>query len=433
MERYKISPSLKLLLATRRYGLASKFVGWDEDATEAKIALALSILRGDHDWFYRITELWDPYYCSDIYYIDKADPERSDPLWFLLRCHGDIGYRGLDWRYLPLYRYSLELLPHDPFLIWAVALSYEEKNSMEPEALKYYAKAIDVQDEMLWQYDSRDLLMQDENFSRFSWFCDDLKEVLGFYLWEAGRFPSAEEVHRRCHDRLIKARFYKEDLTEEDVQWLGEQVQKEDCSLLTKQQKVRIYQTLAQWSLKEGRVDFFLMPILEEGNRYLSLWDKPKVEALLGRSYLREHQWEKAVYWLQRANWRQKNDSLLALYLARAFLAWYYGNEKEKIKGKRQQIFQDCRQAWLEVLALKDHELEALMVLAELAEIEGTFHESENYYEQALLLLQQDSYSTDDSGRFYLNYSLLLYRMEKTEVAEAMLQQGATFWYEEMS
>ncbi|KAB2952393.1 hypothetical protein F9B85_09570 [Heliorestis acidaminivorans] len=426
MDGHKISQSLKLLLATRRYGLAGKIVAWDEDATEAKVALALSILRGDHDWFYKITELWDPYYCSDLPYIDKADPESSDRLWFLLRCHGDIGYRGVDWRYLPLYRYCQELIPDNPFLVWTLALAYGEKKSLELEALQIYEQALQIPESLLVEYDSRPIMAEDENFASLSWFRSDLNEVISYYLWEAGRYPAETEVHQRCQERLLKARLYKEALSEEDVEWLCDQLQRQDRTLLTDHQKVAIYRNLASWALKEGRVQHSLLPLLEEGNRYLSIWDKPKVEALIGKSYLRSGEWEKAVYWLQRANLRKKNDSHLALFLARAFFAWFYALEKSE---KSITIFEECYQAWLEVLALQDYALEALLVLAELAEVKGDLEESQKMYEQALELLAQEPYSDDDYGRVYLRFALLLFRREKEPEATELLEQGAVFWY----
>ncbi|WP_235920237.1 serine/threonine-protein kinase [Heliomicrobium gestii] len=403
---------LKLMISTGRFGAAAKAFAPDEGPEEGKLALALAIVNGDYVAFYEAADLWDGAFGltsgegreqkgragqqgsrspQNRRGVQEAGRENAndggaaipvDETWLLLRCHGELGYRGLHPRSLPIFLTAARQIPENPFALWAAAVGCADRNQADAEAVAFYERALTVSGETLAQYDPVTLLSGNPLFTVYPRLVAELRRVLGPALWEAGRFPPEWELQRLWEDRLVTARLRKDEPDEGDVAWLRRYLryrgdEKGDL-------KVRIQRFLGRWILGIKSPDEAQLALLEEAVRYFSLREKLEAEQRLGQIYLALGRWGKAVFWLQRSALRDKNDLIRQVQLARALTAWQH--EQPTSSGYRKTRL-DARKAWRRVLELEPMNGNALVALGEMAEEEGAFSEAGEYYARALSVI----------------------------------------------
>ncbi|MBC9783987.1 protein kinase [Heliobacterium chlorum] len=407
---------LKLLITAGRYQAAINTLLPEEDPEEGKLVLALCSLSGDYQTFYDVAERWDKFF-----------EENHDPLWFLLRCHGDIGYKGLHPRSMPIFLAAAAAIPEDPFALWAAAVACSDRNRLDKEAMDFYERALRIDEMSLAQYDPLPLLEQDPVLASFPKICSLLRQVLGRDLWEADRFPPQQELYRTWGERLVTGRLRKDEPDLEDVRWLKDYL--EDTLArhgAVTDEVVRIYRYLSNWLLKYQRTDSGALAFLEESTRYLVLRDKIRAEEHLGKTYFNRQIWHKAVYWLQRVTLRQKGHLESQLFYARALSAWQH---EQSSNLEYRKVRHDARAAWNKVLQLDPFQGEALLELGEMAEEDGRFKEAREFYRQVLAAVdsmnEKDDRARSLQGRAMVRWGLLCFRGGEMDQAGQLLTKAA--------
>ncbi|ABZ85345.1 serine/threonine protein kinase, putative [Heliomicrobium modesticaldum Ice1] len=410
---------LKLLLSTGRYGAAAKTLTPGEGPEEGKLALALAVLAGDYIAYYKAADRWDETFGLPAG-ADLGRGGRFDASWLLLRCHGELGYRGLHPRSLPIFLTAARHLPQDPFAIWAAAVGCADRNQFDAEAISLYERALSISGELLAEYDPGDLLSQDPLFNAYPRLLTDLRRVLGADLWAAGRFPPEWELQQLWEDRLVNARLRKDDPEEEDVAWLRRYLHRSGD--YNAEVKARIQRFLGRWVLRKRDPDESQLALLEESVRYLSLREKLEAERTLGQTYFARRSWGKAVFWLQRSTLRQKTDLRLQMQLAQALTAWQH--EQPTSSGYRKVRF-EARKAWRRVLEVDPLNGKAFLALGEMDEEEGAFAEARDDYARALAAGENVS---DDgvAGLALAKLGVLCFRGGQLDEAEQLLTRAAS-------
>lgn len=418
---------LKLIVATGKYRLASKALAYGDDEEQAKLALALSVLNGDHQTHYEITAQWDIYFATDEEGIRRIEPEQMDIAWLLLRCHGDIGFTGLNSRSLPLHAAAVKALPDNPFVLWAAAIGCADRNRFDPEALTLYERALQVTESMIVNYDAGPVLLGDSVLGSFPKLCFDLARVLAADLWEAGRFPNPQELYLQWEERLVMARLRKTQPTEDDIDWLIRYLNRHhDETPIPTDMVAKIYRILAKWLIKEQHTGESALQILEQANAYLFPDAKQRLESFLGTTYYHRGQWEKAVYWLQRTVLRQKKNLNPLLLLARGLEAWQH---EQRTNENYRRVRRDIRDVWGRILKLEPDHGEAALAVGVMEEEDGRFLEAKEWYEKAIAGFEhRQKGNTNGYGRACLRLGLLLYRINDAFEAQKILERASSLF-----